>query len=271
MIARTDEVVSSEEEIILPPLRIYNQNRLINKVNQYLAGKEHLQWNKNGYCHGLVVLWQQKMADYQEQQYYSIIKKIIHTHADNLEVLNDDIGVQKFIAQVEYAQNPDIYSFGKEIRQIDVDIILESDREYYKKSWFSIHSFAKLLDEQAKTRVSVTISSDASWHTIGIYFRDDKYYLFDPNYETGEAKEFDTAISAATEMMRCLYNSFKLTPPQWTQDLNIMMLNPMPSKLSIQQQLLSRCSSTFFQKINLTHPLQVQSEEISATKPVKCC
>ena len=136
MIGRQDEVELESEVIKLPPLKIYNQTRLINKVNQYLAEMKRPLWNPRGYCHGLAVVWHQKMADNREQKFYDVIKKIILQPVGKLKELDDEVDVQKFIAQVEYAQNPDVRLW-KQIRQIDVDITMEHRVKFIEQVVFN--------------------------------------------------------------------------------------------------------------------------------------
>src|SRR5437870_929461 len=145
--------------LALPPLSIYDQSRLIRKVNLYFAFYKRPLWDAKGYCHGLTVLWQQKMADRTEIQHYAVNKKIIQCPRGKLTDFEDDVSVQKFIAQAEYAQHPYKYSTGSTVKQIDVDCIMGTESELLFKDWISKGSFVKLLDKHASARPSITVTN----------------------------------------------------------------------------------------------------------------
>lgn len=115
----------------IPPVdKSYRQGVLIDKINRYLAvmGRKPLL-TAGGYCHGLAVLWLQKMAEYREDWFYNVIKKIVDYPEDKLAELDKDADVLKFISKMEYAQNCDEITKHR-IRQIDVDKVLELKHEH---------------------------------------------------------------------------------------------------------------------------------------------
>lgn len=254
------------ETINLPPLSIYDQSRLIRKVNLYFTLFKRPLWSTKGYCHGLTILWHQKMTDRKEVQHYAVNKKIIQCHRTKLVEFEDDIDVQKLIAQAEYAQNPEQYSVGKTVRQIDVDSILGTLPELLFSEWISLKSFADLLDKHAKARPAVTVANFLSHHTVGIHFRDNQYHVFDTNYESGEAKIFNTSLEAVKEVINCTYHQFGLKPAQWMKDLNLIFTSPLPSIIYPRKKSLFKDTTTLFPPRKLNVSLEIQKEEQKACK-----
>ena len=168
----------------ITPRQSYSQLALLKKINLYLTAMKRSPWPFVGHCHGLTSVWQQKMADYQEESFYSIIKKIIDYPVSRLAELDDDIDVQKFLAQIEYAQNSSRYPYGDVIQQKDVQLIMESSEWHRREAYFSQRGISDLLTAVVRDRTSVIIKG--GWriiHSIGLFYRDDHYYLFDANYQ----------------------------------------------------------------------------------------
>ncbi len=243
-----------------PP--VLSQGMLLKHINLYLKELKRPLWDDKGYCHGLNVVWQQKMADYNEEQFYAVIEKIINQPTDKLKELDEDIDVQKFLAQVEFAQNINQYGYGRRIQQRDVDSIMETPDKLYWCTYFSNKSFAKLLDNHVKENTSVTVMSHTIYkHSIGIYFRDGKYYLYDANYINGRAKIFDTSTEAAEEMSKCLYDNFRLNRQQWrTQE--VIMVNPVPSPVYVKKNGSTFQTITLFLPVVIYEPVVTTSEVV---------
>lgn len=58
-------------------------------------------------------------------------------------------------------------------------------------------------------------------HTIGAYRRNNKYYVFDPYYDEGEAKEIDDIKSFKQEIMKCLFTNIDLPTKKLAIQINI--------------------------------------------------
>lgn len=260
--------IEETETINLPPLSVYDQSRLIRKVNLYFTLFKRPLWNPRGYCHGLTILWQQKMTDRLEKEYYATNKKIIQCPRVMLADLEDDVSVQKFIAQTEYAQNPEKYSAESTVRQIDVDRIQGTQSELFFKDWISLGSFIQLLEKHAKAMPAITVANFLSHHTMGIYFRDNQYHVFDSNYESGQAKIFDTPLQAATEAIDCTYHQFGLKPQQWMTDLALIFTKPMPSLIGTRKKSIINQAPLLFTPRKLNVSLEIQKEEQKSCKPL---
>lgn len=236
--------IRTEEECItitLPfPTLDYDQTPLIEKVNLYLKKYHQPLWNPAGMCHGLTIVWQRHMGDGTEQDFYALKRKIIHYPKYKIDEMHEDAEIQEFIKQVQTAQDPQKYSTTL-VRQIDVDKILQTSPQLYFRDWISIRSFAEILRKYSVSYSSITASSWDSFHSMGIYFRDYQFHVFDPNYKSGEAKKFHTALEAGREMTECLYISFGKNCPQWISNMCVMMNN-----LSSRKNIASNYSPGFF-------------------------
>ncbi|VVC75278.1 hypothetical protein AQUSIP_05660 [Aquicella siphonis] len=231
MIGRNNDEEDSST-VVLPPPANFSQNRLLAQINNYLKAFGRKPWDTKGYCHGLALVWLQKMADYREEEYYAVIKKIINQPLEKIRELDEDIDVQKFIAQIEFAQNSLHYGYGQLIRQKDVDKILDAPTELYMNTYFSTKFLSKTLGERAKAYPAITVSSNNRYsHTIGIFYRDDKYYVFDANYRAGRAREYYVPMSAALEASRCLYDRLGVKCWQWRHE-EVAMVHPVPSPVT---------------------------------------
>lgn len=210
----------------LPVVKSYRQGVLLGKINQFLAVmKRKPLLSVGGHCHGLAVLWMQKMAEYREDWFYGVIKKIVDCPADKLAELDNDVDVLKFIAKIEYAQNCDEITMHR-IRQIDIDKVLELKHEHYRYDYFSVKSLAKYIQTLSGECPAFMLGATESKHDVAIYCRDNQYYLFDANFDSGEAVKFNIATEATHEMSKCLFNDFEIPCAQW-MTLRVVAVSPV--------------------------------------------
>jgi hypothetical protein len=224
----------------------YSQIFLIKKINSYLRLVGRHVLSEGGCCHGLTLYWQQKMSERKEQHFYDLIKKMVESPEEKLKEWQDDAGIQELIKEMRYAQYPDIYD--AKIRQVDVDLIMKTDPELFFRDWISLESFVKLIEQYAVNRPCITVANFESMHTIGIYCRDDSYYLYDSNGETGVAVQYDIVAEAAYEMANSLFFSFGVKFIQWTNKLGVIFTNPVPftSFVNKDSSSVSKNSCSFF-------------------------
>lgn len=200
----------------------YSQFYLLRRINTYLRQFGRTQLSERGYCHGLVLVWLQKMSEGTENEsFYAPIKKIINTPFVNIKSLEDDIAVQKFIAQIEYAQRSYVYTG---LAQKYVAEIMEAKEKLYRKEYFSTKKFSELMDETLQDRHGMAVTAFTDYtHTQGIFLRNGVYHLLDSNYEEGEAHCFDTSMKTSTEMLKRFHEPFNIPQPQWvTLELSVI-------------------------------------------------
>ena len=111
----------------------YHQTKIIDKINLYLKLNKRSLTLEHGYCHGLTLLWLYKMSKNQEKWFYDTIKLIVDTPQENFSEI--EIDIEKFIAHIEWLQQPEKYV--PKIRQMDIDKSIEVPKELPLSSIFN--------------------------------------------------------------------------------------------------------------------------------------
>lgn len=194
----------------------YSQNVIINKLNSYLFLKRRPMWLPHGYCHGMSLLWLHKMGENKEQWYYDLVKKI--ADCDDEKLLDIELDIEKFLAHIEWMQNPFKYMSG--IQQLDLDKIMETPKEISISALINATDLNKVLDELVKDNKKIAISGPT--HTISIFKRDDGYHIFDSNYVTGKAKIVSTIQQLKEEVVKNLFSNIGLSVFKLPLHINVL-------------------------------------------------
>ncbi len=196
----------------------YSQDRLIEKMNTYLTQCNRRLLSK-GYCHGLTLLWLQRMTQDREKEFYTTIKKIVDCPDENLQALAADI--EKMRTSLDKKQNPNRHFFYcvHTISQENIDVILKTEKQKNLGGVFTRASLGNLLREQVVNDNMVCISSnymdkqeDAN-HTVGLFKRDDDYYFYDSNGCSGRAECLINVYDVVDKLLYCIYGSFDMVEP----------------------------------------------------------
>jgi|GEM_PF-3595424 len=197
-----------------------DQHALIQKLNGYLLRKNRRKTLEFGYCHGLTLLWLHKMSKGQESSFYQLIVDIILAPPEDHRLFENHI--EEFIARIEWLQNPEKYDH--RIQQFDIDKLLELPKKTSFSGVFNLHDLTNVLKRTLLPEQMICLSGGD--HTIGIYCRSDKFYLYDPNYKTGNAKIFRNVNELANE----IFNTAILPKDQTIHNVslifNIVTLHP---------------------------------------------
>lgn len=177
-----------------------NQKTLIENLNLYLSLNQRSLVLKNGYCHGLTLLWLYKISTNQESWFYETLKKICYCKTKkDFEAISNDI--EKFLNHIEWLQNPEKYLPG--INQNDIDKTLEIFPELRLSFLFEADHIKKLFKKIIHEGELIVISNHN--HTIGVCFKQGIYHLYDANYQQGKAKQFKHLSTLKNEMIQCLF------------------------------------------------------------------
>lgn len=182
----------------------YNQDEVIDQVNQYLKSKRRKLKLEYGYCHGMTLLWLYKMSEGQEKWFYDLIKKIVSHKKKDFDDIEMDI--EKFLNHIEWLQNSSEYT--QKIQQLDIDKIFEIPRDLSLSFVFNSQEFSTALEKTISQNKMIVLSGPN--HTIGVFKRGDSYYMFDPNYNEGEAKKFASISELKKEIVKSLFVEFKI-------------------------------------------------------------
>jgi len=200
-----------------------NQNRLVEKINLYLKSKGRK--NKDGsdyqipegYCHGLTLVWLQKMAEGKVQWFYDVNRKIIQCDDDKLEDMELDI--EKFLSMIEWAQKSYLYT-NNTISYNNVDLILETEpQQSFDKSYTTDQLKDMLTYKRGKGHMICISNCEANKkiHSVGIFTDGNHYHFYDPNYHSGQAMCFRSSRELTTEVMQRLYTNLNRAIPPIAQ------------------------------------------------------
>lgn len=192
-----------------------NQDEVIDKLNKYLKSRRRKLKLPYGYCHGFTLLWLYKMSEGQEKWFYDTIKKIVAHKDKNFEDIEMDI--EKFLNHIEWLQNSSKYI--PAIRQLDVHQLLETRRDFSLSYIFNSLEFSNALNDVVLKNKMVCLSGPT--HTIGVFKRGSKYFIFDPNFDEGEPKQFESINELQTEIVKSLFIEFKLPTNRLPVTINI--------------------------------------------------
>lgn len=176
----------------------YSQSIILKRLNHYLDINQRDLKLENGYCHGFSLLWLYHMTHNNEAWFYDVLHQIARCRTKK-HFQKIATQVEWFIAHLEWLQNSK--SYVNSINQMDIDDLLEMPKislsfQFTKQQLYS--TLRKIIHPNEMICIS------GPTHTIGIYFRDNDYYLFDPNYSDGKAHVFTNLRELRDEIIRCL-------------------------------------------------------------------
>lgn len=194
----------------------YSQVVLIDRINEYQRLHKRPLISTTGYCHGLAVVWLSKMVEQKVEWFYNMVKYLVHQRPEDY----DEITFEKFLAQIEFGQNP--LNSGLNITQRHLRIILEMTN--IESTCFS-GTFPNLQRKiRPKKYPAMYLITNAN-HAIAIFHRGDTYYVYDSNYTTGEAKMFGSQQAAANEVVaRLLPEDKRTADEEFELNLNFIPL-----------------------------------------------
>lgn len=198
-------------------MRIYNQNVIIDKFNQYLKYKNREINFKYGYCHGIAIFWLYKMLNGEEEWFYESVRKILACKT------NDDFDTyeftfEKYISHIEWLQNSENYL--PTVHQLHVDRLLDAPKKISIPYLFTHEQLEKNLADMIPKNTMISVSGPT--HTIGVFRRGDTYHLFDSNYDQGRAKKFTKIKKLKLEMLRCLFGRRPIFEDKIPLEFNIV-------------------------------------------------
>lgn len=247
------------DTFFVKPKVIYDQYRLIKKINAYFARYGGVRLDERGHCHGLSLLWLKRMAQGRVDEMYGLIKRIIDDPLDRLIEIDGEL--RKFVRSFDKKQNPSDYFTG--VKQEHVSQILGAvsqndwDDTYLSRKLYSV------ISQIPRTNSLLCISNADDYlvdgekgrHSIAVFVSPTHYYLYDANYLDGRARRFDTPNEIVLELRDRLFSSFKLRPPamipleiKWLQ---ASQLQSRESKRRKKQSDLSHDDHSFFEGFSI--------------------
>lgn len=228
---------------------LYNQNVIVDKINAYLKSKQRELTIERGYCHGFSLLWLYKMSEEKEAWFYNTIKKISSHQSDDFDDIEMDI--EKLLAHIEWLQNSNEYI--NSVQQEDVDKLLDLPNKIGVPFVFNQRELDEVLTAIVPRSRMICLSGPT--HTIGLFNRKNKFYLFDPNYDEGEPRVFNNIKDLRIEMINCLFSRFQYKTDKLPLSINI---------IKDKQEYKRRAGLSRAQKLALLKNLAVSSAKVNA-------
>jgi hypothetical protein len=119
---------------------------------------------------------------------------------------------------VEWMQNPSTYA--PQIQQLDLDSVFDFPEKTAMSSVLSPRQLYDIIELIAHPNQMISLSCPS--HTIGLYQRGKKYYLFDPNYDEGVAHVFTNKKLLAQEMVKCLFKNLSIPTMKIALEINVV-------------------------------------------------
>ena len=245
-----------------------SQTPLLDKINTFLIemGRKNsdgtqYQINSNGYCHGLTLLFLEKMAEGNVQWFYKTNRKIIESKDSQLEEIELDI--EKFLAMMEWAQNSQKYTNGT-IRYSNIDAILDTQpQQSFDKLYTSAQLQYFFTYKQGKGNMICITNcyGDKKEHTVGIFTDGIQYHLYDSNYKHGQAVSYTSSKELTKEVLNRLYSNFDEAIPV-NAELEIKMVHPISKKDALETINTHSTYNHLFNRTNL------EKNEIQSERPV---
>lgn len=202
----------------------YNQTAIIDKINHYLKSNNRELILEHGYCHGLTLLWLYKMSENKQKWFYDLVKKMVDTPEEKMSDIEMDM--EKFIAHIEWLQQPEKYI--RSIRQMDMNESVEIPKEIPASSVFNPRQLDSILELVIQPNKMVCISGPD--HSVGVFQRDDKFYIYNPNYDSGVAKRINSIKLLRYELIQCLFADFDHPTKKLAVTINVLGEDDVPQK-----------------------------------------
>lgn len=238
-------------EKLLPPSPSFRQCYLIEKINQYLGLFKRDLLDADGHCHGLTLLWMQKMAERREQWFYDMVQRIVTATDEQLYLFDDDVDVQKFIAKIEFAQYPLKYTEKLAEPEVtsyyNVNKILELSGQIVKDGHYTQKTLRVLCRKIAQYGNAAVLWGgsdrvDPNDHTIGIFYRNRIFYLYNANNQSGKAEAFGRAGDLVSRIVWHLYTDFgKATPDRFLLSISLLDIKRAANQL-VERGFLRKAS-----------------------------
>ncbi|KTD48175.1 ankyrin repeat-containing protein, partial [Legionella quinlivanii] len=185
------------------------QTKIIDSVNELLKKKGfELKLNTGGVCGGLASIYVKYFLEGKETEFFEMERKLANPPKNYN--MGDDPDFDNFIKDVEIAFNSQIYHKGT--YQGDLNAILKFDGKPVNNEYN-----IGLVDTRAKWgEILGSIKNEgracyvaSNNHAIAISFSNNRYVVYDPNYDEDDnkkinnTKSFDTAAKAIEEIEKC--------------------------------------------------------------------
>lgn len=177
-----------------------NQTKILEKLNQYLESKGLTEYDEDGFCNGLVALYL-----YQGKQWLETKLQLISNCDLNSLDDGEELAIEKFINMAFFLQYPRAYlpHLGQKDIAEAVNVVNSETSQDPPLINLGVIPFLFDAQELATTirhvvKENQLIALQSSDHVIGLTYRDNKYYLYDPNGDISSSLQNDLEIVCDT-------------------------------------------------------------------------
>ena len=209
-----------------------SQRVFIEKMNQYfvVTDRKDQELSSGGCCNAMAALWGAAMIKGTERaDFYTPIARICDTPRTQITGINPIF--EYFLTEKEgrkslvVIQNPGKY-LKPGLKQTDLHKTLPVQKKFSVALPLTLAGLEVFLQQFIRpgtlchvvglmgTKLEMkdaSFDSDEAGHAIGVYQRGKRFYVMDPNYFNGCAKEFDTLKQVAEELQKQLFTANKIT------------------------------------------------------------
>lgn len=228
------------------------QGKFIDSLNRFLKAKDMpLMLNQNGICSGLVIKYLVECAKDNKHEFFEQLNTT--AKMSRAEYSTKETVMKIASRDLEYAHRPHFYQ--ARVRQRDLNIIsaifkFPTENKFDFGYTFTIDSLEEALKQIVNNGDMIRLISLN--HAIGLYKKDGKYYLYNPNYDEDieEDKMFNNTAELAKEIFQC-FNVPIRKPPPALQSIGFSVFRPKSTKNWQQEEVKYPVKNQLIEKLML--------------------
>lgn len=204
----------------------YHQGACLDRVASILhfeaaAAQDYV----SGQCHGMTVWWLYLMKKREEAMLYGLVKRIVHCPLEKETQIAD---LAHFFYKMTYKkQNPLLFSDNR-VTYRQLGALLGSKQQETYDGKYNADTLAQFFADrkQEDNQFCLCDADRLVLHTVGVYVRDNLFYLYDVNHAQGVAQLFADPYRLAEAIFTAL--DLKGTP---SVQISTVYGNPKDAKL----------------------------------------
>lgn len=214
------------------------QGKFIDSLNRFLKANDMpLMMNQNGICSGLVIKYLVDSAKDNKHEFFEQLNTT--AQMSRAEYITKETTMKISARDLEYAHRPNFYQ--ARVRQRDLNIIsaifkFPTVGTYNFGYTFTIDSLDEALKQIVHDGDMIRLNSHN--HAIGLYKKEGKYFLYNPNYDEDieEDKMCNNTAELAKEIFEC-FNVPVMKPPPILKSIGFSVCRPKSTQLSPQEEV----------------------------------
>jgi hypothetical protein len=199
---------------------------LLKKINFHLVSQGQPRISEEGHCHGITLLWLTMMSWGLESLFYKLVKQI--AECPNPALLQIHKEIMTFLEWIDLGQSPEKHSnntcFQQDVEKIIGVTSIEKIHQKLSEAELSIQLQKVSHDKNTMATITgwcnVEVTNPLTnvktmkekGHTLGLFYKNHAYCLYDCNYEDGEHKVIPFVDKTTKEARHRLFDALKSRP-----------------------------------------------------------